>query len=219
LEEIANGANAIKVAMEDGYAGTTGLPKLTPEELKAIVTTTHEKGLPVSAHITQGMYIHALLEAGVDDIAHLAYDFVPIQDMQEMVDRGIYWIPTFTVFRNYGAPSAALQNNLSKFIAMGGQVALGNDYGGGPGTFELGIPMYEIEMMKASSMSPMQVIVASTLNAARVLRIDAQVGSIEAGKRADILVVAGNPLEDLKALTEIKLVLHNGDIIRNEIEE
>src|SRR5512141_3128604 len=57
LEEIANGANAIKVAMEDGYAGTTGLPKLTPEELKAIVTTTHEKGLPVSAHITQGMYI------------------------------------------------------------------------------------------------------------------------------------------------------------------
>ncbi len=132
------------MALEDGYAGTTGLPKLTPDELKAIVTAAHEKGLPVSGHITQGAYIQPMLDAGVDDIAHMAYDYVSPDVMQQMVDRGVYWIPTFTVFKNYGAPIGGLQNNLRQFIKLGGKVALGNDYGGGPGTFELGIPMVEV---------------------------------------------------------------------------
>lgn len=56
LEEVDEGVDAIKVALEDGYAGTHGLPKLTAEELKAIVTTAHEHGVPVSAHITQGVF-------------------------------------------------------------------------------------------------------------------------------------------------------------------
>ncbi len=217
LDEINQGVDAIKVAMEDGYAGTTGLPKLTPEELKAIVTAAHEKGLPVSGHITQGMYIRSLLDAGVDDIAHLAYDYVPSEDMQEMVDRGITWIPTFTVFRNYGAPAEGLKNNLRKFIGLGGKVALGNDYGGGPNEFELGIPMYEIEMMSQSGMAPMQVIQAATMNAAHVLRLDAAIGSLEAGKQADLLVVKGNPLNDLQCLSRLQMVIHNGVIIRDEI--
>jgi imidazolonepropionase-like amidohydrolase len=219
LGEIDQGAQAIKVALEDGYAGTTGLPKLTPEELKTIVTTAHEKGLPVSGHITQGEYIQPLLDAGLDDIAHQAYDFVSPEVMKQMVEQDVYWIPTFTVFRNYGAPVEILKINLEKFVQLGGKAALGNDYGGGPGDFELGLPMYEIQMMSQAGMTPMQVILAGTKNAAHVLRLDEAIGTVEPGKQADLLVVGRNPLEDLQALAEVKLVIHHGSIIRDDLQE
>jgi len=219
LTEADQGVQAIKVALEDGYAGQHGLPKLTPEELKIIVTAAHERGLPVSGHITQGAYVQPMLDAGVDDIGHLAYDFLSPAIMQQMVERDVYWIPTFTVFRNYGAPATTLKNNLKMFVELGGKVALGNDYGGGPATFELGIPMYEVQMMSQSGMTPMQVILAGTMHAAHVLRMDEQIGSLEPGKFADILIVAGNPLEDLQALANVKMVIHNGVIIRDEIQD
>ena len=219
MTEIDQGVNAVKVALEDGYAGTHGLPKLTPEELKAIVTTAHEHGLPVSGHITQGAYIQSLVDAGVDDVAHLAYDYIAPDTLQQMVKQDVYFIPTFTVFRNYGAPIGMIQNNLRQFIDLGGKAALGNDYGGGPGAFELGIPMYEVQMMSQSGMTPMQVILAGTKNAAHVLRLDAEIGSIEPGKFADIIIVDGNPLDDLQTLANVKMVIHNGAIIRDEIRE
>ena len=218
LTEIGEGVDAIKVALEDGYAGQHDLPKLTPEELQAIVRTAHAHGKPVSGHITQAAYLQPMLDAGVDDIAHLPYDFIPPASLQQMVSQGVYLTPTFTVLRNYGVPVGTLQDNLRKFIGLGGKVALGNDYGGGPGDFELGIPMYELEMMSQSGMTAMQVILACTLNAAHVLRIDHEVGTLEPGKFADILVVHGDPLQNLATLTNISLVIHNGAVIRDDTQ-
>jgi imidazolonepropionase-like amidohydrolase len=120
------------------------------------------------------------------------------------------------VYRNYHAPISTCVLNLRNFVKQGGQVALGNDYGGGPSEFELGIPMYEIEQMTEAAMTPMQIIVASTKNAAIVSGIEGQVGTLEAGKIADVFVVSGDPLEDLANLTKILMVIHNGTIIRDE---
>jgi imidazolonepropionase-like amidohydrolase len=217
LDEIAAGVDGIKVSLEDGYAGTHGLPKLTPQELAAIVEAAHEHGLLVSGHITQGAYIQAMLDAGVDDIAHLPYDYFPAEVIQQMVEQGVSLTPTFTVLRNYGAPIGTCVQNLRLFVQAGGQVALGNDYGGGPGEFELGIPMYEIGMMAQAGMTPMQIIQAATLNAARVANLEAELGTLEPGKGADILVVDGDPLADLQALTKVVLVVHGGTVIRDEI--
>jgi imidazolonepropionase-like amidohydrolase len=216
-EQIDAGVDAIKVSLEDGYAGTHGLPKLTPEELAAIVAAAHERGVPVSGHVTQGEYIQAMLDAGVDDIAHVPYDYVAEAVLQQMVDRDVYLIPTFTVYRNYNAPVGNCADIVGHFVELGGHVALGNDYGGGPGEFELGIPMYEIEMMSVAGMTPMQIIVAGTRNAAHVIGMDDELGTIEAGKLADLLLVAGDPLQDLQSLTEIRMVIHNGVVIRDEI--
>jgi imidazolonepropionase-like amidohydrolase len=215
--EIGSGVDAVKVALEDGYAGTRGLPKPTPEELRAIVDTAHAAGLPVSGHITQAAYFQPMLDAGVDDIAHLPYDPIAEASLQEMVDRGVYVIPTFTVFRNYGAPMDGCVDNLRRIVALGGMVALGNDYGGGPGEFELGMPMYEIEMMSRAGMTPMQIIEAGTRNGAHVLRRDSDLGTIEPGKLADVLVVGGDPLADLHELSSVRLVVHGGAVIRDEI--
>lgn len=215
LEELDAGVDMIKISMEDGYAGTSGLPKLTGDEIAAILSAAHERGTKVSGHITQAEYLEILVDAGVDDIAHIPYDVVPDEVWQEMVAKGISTTPTFTVFRNYGAPVGTCVLNLRNFIEHGGNVALGNDYGGGPGKFELGIPMYEIEQMSAAGMTPVQIILAATKNAAHVLSLEEQVGTLEAGKIADVLVVSGNPLEDLQALTDIRMVIHNGTIIRD----
>ncbi len=216
FEELDAGVDLIKISMEDGYAGKSGLPKLTGEEIAAIVSAAHERGVRVSGHVTQAEYLEVLAAAGVDDIAHVPYDVVPDEAWQEMVAKDIYLTPTFTVFRNYGAPVTTCVLNLRNFLKHGGQVALGSDYGGGPGEFELGIPMYEIEQMSQTGMTPMQIIRASTRNAAIVSGIDDQVGTLEAGKIADVLILSGNPLDDLQNLLKIRMVIHNGTIIRDE---
>ncbi len=215
LWQLDMGVDMIKLSMEDGYAGKSGLPKLSQEQLKAIIAAAHERGTRVSGHITQARYLSDLVDAGVDDVAHNAYDVIPLDVLQRMVAKGIYLVPTFTVFRNYGAPVQTCVENLRRFVEQGGQVALGNDYGGGPGQFELGIPMYEIEMMSKAGMTPMQTIVASTLHAAHVSRLENELGTLEPGKIADVLVVKGNPLQDLHALTDVQLVIHAGVVIRN----
>ncbi len=218
FEELDAGTDLIKISMEDGYAGRSGLPKLTDEEIAAILSAAHEHGKRVSGHITQAKYMEILVKAGVDDIAHNAYDAVPDEVWQEMVAKDIYMTPTFTVFHNYGAPIATCGLNLRNFLAHGGKVALGNDYGGGPGEFELGIPMYEIEQMSEAGMTPLQIITASTKNAAIVSGIDDQIGTLETGKIADVLIVSGNPLDDLQNLANIRMVIHGGTIIRDESE-
>ena len=101
---IDAGVDMIKLSMEDGYAGQSGLPKLTDEELDAIISASHERGALVSGHITQVEYLEILVEAGVDDIAHITYDVVSDETWREMVEKDIYMTPTFTVFKNYGAP-------------------------------------------------------------------------------------------------------------------
>ena len=68
-------------------------------------------------------------------------------------------------------------------------------------------------------MTPMQIIQASTMNGAHLLRLDKEIGTIEAGKIADIVVVGGDPLADLQALRSVRLVVHGGTIIRDEISK
>ena len=218
FRELDAGADLIKISMEDGYAGRSGLPKLTDEEIAAIISAAHERETLVSGHVTQAEYLKILVDAGVDDIAHVPYDVVSDDIWQKMVSKDIYMTPTFTVYRNYHAPIATCVLNLRNFVEQGGQVALGNDYGGGPSEFELGIPMYEIEQMSEAGMTPMQIVIASTKNAAIVSGIEDQVGTLEAGRIADVLVVGGDPLQDLKNLTNIRMVIHNGTIIRDEID-
>jgi imidazolonepropionase-like amidohydrolase len=217
LQELNWGADLIKVSEEDGYAGKTGLPRLSSDILQSIVRITHEHGTKVSAHITQAKFMQMVVEAGVDDVAHMAYDPVPAATFEAMVKKDIYLTPTFTVLRDFDAIGASV-DNLHQFVAVGGKVALGNDYGGGKSMkyFELGIPMYEIEMMQQAGMTPMQIVVASTLNAAHVCNRDKDLGTLEAGKIADVLVVRGNPLRDLKTLKNVLLVIKGGQLIRQE---
>jgi imidazolonepropionase-like amidohydrolase len=103
------------------------------------------------------------------------------------------------------------------FVKAGGRVALGNDGGYLPG-LEVGMPIGEIEAMHDAGMTPMQIIVAATRDAAYVCRWSDLLGTLEVGKTADILVVNGDPLRNLDALLDVQLVIHDGIIIRDEGE-
>lgn len=216
---IDQGTEVIKLSMEDGYAGRQNLPKLTPEELAALIVAAHERHVKVSAHVTQAQYLQIIADAGVDDAAHIVYDTIPDDLIKQMVAQDMYIVPTLTVFEAYGVLGGS-SSNLGNFVKAGGKIALGNDYMNIPQNgfdhFDLGIPMHEIERMAEAGVTPMQIIVAATKNGAHVSNLDKELGTLEAGKQADILVIKRDPLQDLKALTDVRLVIHNGVVIRSE---
>lgn len=218
-EEIAAGVDQIKVAVEDGIAGRTDLPVLSAEALAAAVAAAHGEGKRISAHITDARFLQTIVAAGVDDAAHATWDAVSDALFREMIARGMAMVPTLTVFDAYGSLAGA-QANVRRFAALGGEIALGSDYTDVPQNgfphFELGMPMHEIESLAGAGLSAMQIIVAATRNAARVCGLGDELGTLEAGKTADVLVVNGDPLRDLSALTAVRLVIRRGEIIRGE---
>jgi imidazolonepropionase-like amidohydrolase len=215
--ELDQGVDMIKLAVESGYAGVTNLPLLSTDELRAIVESAHARGSRVSAHITEAKYLPQLLEAGVDDLAHVPAGFILKAHVHELVDKGIYVVPTLTVFEAYGGLQSA-SSTLRELTEAGVQIAMGNDYTQVPQNgfdhFELGMPMHELTRMHEAGMTPMQIIVASTKNAAHGWGLEEELGTLEEGKLADILVVGADPLKNLSALTQVQLVIHSGQVIR-----
>ena len=217
---IDDGADAIKTAMESGYAfGQSGWPLLSPEEAAALVDTAHKRGKPVTAHVTSARDLDRALDAGVDEIAHMVVDELPEHLISRMVEAGTRWVPTLELWQrvsriypiSYG--SMAIKN-LALFVEAGGEVVLGTDYAGAPQVdFDLGMPIHEIEWMQEAGMTPMQTIVAATRNGARSCNAEGELGTLEAGKIADVLVVDGDPLADVHALTKARLILREGKSI------
>ena len=218
-DECMAGVDLIKFAMEDGYAQRQNLPVFTDEEIAAIVTEAHARGKRVSVHVTDAQFLPAVLDAGVDDIAHIQWNSVSDALIAHLVEQDVYVVPTLTVLEAYGALSGA-QSNLRRFVDAGVPIALGNDYTRIPQNnfdhFDLGMPMHEIQRMSEAGMTPMQIIVAATRNAAHICDLENKLGTLEVGKLADVLVVDGDPLQDLQALKDVHLVIHGGVIIRDE---
>ena len=180
------------------------------------MVAAHARGRLVSAHVTEAAYLKQAVEAGADDVAHIAWDAVDEKTLQQMLAKDTYVTPTLTVFDAYGVIDGAM-DNLGRFRRAGVKIALGNDYTDVPQNnfphFDLGMPMYEIRRMADAGMTPMEIIVAATKHAAHVCQLEQTLGTLESGKTADILVVNGDPLQDLNVLTAVKLVMHGGVVI------
>jgi enamidase len=215
---LDQGADVLKIALESGVVfGQSGWPMLSLQQVRAIVDAAHARGTRVSAHVSVSPDLRAALDGGVDDVAHMVTDLVPDELIARMVHSGTYWVPTLELWKGV-APGvgAHVIENLRRFVAAGGQVALGTDYGGAAMQFQLGMPMREIEWMQAAGMSPLQIIIAATRNAAHVCNLERELGTLEPGKAADVLVVQGDPLRDLHALEQVGWVIDNGAVIRAE---
>ena len=207
-ELISDGADVIKIVVDSGE----GLPTLSLEEATAIVETAHQYGVPVAAHIGSLSNLRLVVNAGVDDFSHIVPEPIPEDVLAQIITNDIYWVPTLETAGGYDA------GNLRTFVAAGGHVALGNDSGLLEG-MEMGMPLREILMMQAAGMTPMEIIVAATKNAAHVCNRDDTLGTLEVGKTADILVVNGDPLENLQVLKDVLMVIHQGVIIRDATQK
>jgi imidazolonepropionase-like amidohydrolase len=209
------GADVIKIALESGGIFGRTIPVLSAEEAAAIVKVAHQRGILVSAHILSSADLDRALDAGVDDVAHMAADTVLDPSIKRMLDSGTYWVPTLELWKRVGGGNdGTAVANLKRYVAAGGKVALGTDYAGYNAVFDLGMPVTEIELMQKAGMTPMQIIVAGTRNAAHVCNLENELGTLQAGKIADVLVVNGDPLHDMQVLTRVRLVIHNGRVIR-----
>lgn len=218
---INTGVNLIKIVV----SGRTDMkwPELSNAEIAAITATAHARGVRVVAHVDRAAALRRAVEHGIDDAAHLPRDRVPDDVFALMVKRKVGLVPTIDVYealaegRGIGDDWRLLalpimQDNLRRFAAAGGMLALGDDYGGVDG-MTLGMPMAEIEHWLGAGLSPMQILVAATHGSAQVSGLAGQVGQVRPGMIADLLVVDGDPLRNMRVLMRPALVMHNGVIV------
>ncbi|MNC05601.1 dihydroorotase [compost metagenome] len=218
-EVLAQGVHFIKTALEDGYDPSTfGLPKLNKELLQAICQEAAKSGAYVSAHVTSSSNLQILVDAGINDAAHMIYDRLDDDLIRQMVERNIRIVPTLTVLQmfqdKFGAP--LLQqglDNVRRFVLAGGEIGLGDDFVEEEDPwYRLGMPWEEIRLLGEAGLTPMQIIVAATSTGARIGNVALELGTIEIGKRADLFVVEGDPLSDIENLRNVRLVMKEGHI-------
>jgi imidazolonepropionase-like amidohydrolase len=159
------------------------------------------------AHIWGLEYLKMGIEAGIDHATHMEPEPLPQDLVARMIKQNAVYSPTL-VACDWKSLRA---ENLRRYVRAGGAVALGDDYGN-PGTM-LGMPVNEMECMENAGMGRMQIIVAGTKNAALVCGKERDLGTLEAGKLADVLVVDGDPTLDIHALLKTRLVLRDGIVI------
>jgi imidazolonepropionase-like amidohydrolase len=208
------GADFIKIAVEHGTPGghlreNVGAPALNRPQVKAIVAAAHARGVSVSAHVTNYEELQIALAGGVDSMAHTPLDEIPTSVLQEMVTKGVTMTSTLNIWGGRPVVDEAMRN-AQRFVAAGGQLAMGTDY---PFQAQTGLPVEEMRFMESAGLTRSQVLLASTRDAARVCRRD-DLGTIELGKRADLIVMQRDPLGDLNNLSSVSTVIQDGALIR-----
>lgn len=208
----------IKTSLEDDLQGRTwNMP--TWDEFKSIVDTAHSGNKKVSVHISHVRNLQWAIDAGVDDVAHMVVEPLDSTTISKLVEKNIYWVPTLELWKGVSSMHSLdwdriAIDNLSKFYQAGGKIALGTDFAGYTCSFDKGFPITEVTLMKEADMTNMDIIVAATKNAAYVCDREKETGTIEAGKKADLLIINGDPLTDINALANTKAVMHNGIIVK-----
>ena len=219
---LDGGADLIKLAV----SGRTDVSwaELSDAELAAIVATAQARAAHVVAHVDRAVALRRAVEQGVSSVAHSPRDHIPDELIALMVEREIGMVPTIAVYEGLARERGnlvewrriiqpLLYDNLLRFARAGGTLALGDDYGGAR-EMTIGMPAAEIGHWLAAGLTPMEVIVAATSGAARVLELEGELGRIAPGLAADMLVVDGDPLVEIDALVRPVLVLHNGREVR-----
>jgi imidazolonepropionase-like amidohydrolase len=194
----ADGATAVKVALNPPVG-----PVLDATTLRAVTTRAHEHGLKVTAHVWGLEQLHAALDGGVDELAHmlLGPDKIPDGTNARMVDQRMAVVPTLSI--RSGVDRWRAIDNLRRFAEAGGTVVYGTDLGNaGP---RPGIDRREISGMAWAGMSPRAIVAAATTVSSRWLGLE-HVRAIDQGLPADVVAVGGRPLEKARHLTDIRMV-------------
>ncbi len=217
---LADGIDMVKTVLEDGLDESTfGLPKLSEEMLKELCDLAHANNLRVSAHVTQSHNLEKLINAGIDDAAHMVYDFLSDELIKQMVKKKIAVVPTLTFYKmikdKFQAPLLEIaKDNLIRFVKAGGLVGVGDDFIEEElPWYRLGLPRMELELLKEAGLTNFQIIQALTINGSIICGVYKIVGTIEKGKKADLVIVKGNPLENINYLFDVAMVIKNGKIV------
>jgi imidazolonepropionase-like amidohydrolase len=219
------GADVIKIAASGGVLSESDpvdVPELTLQEMIAIVSEAHAWKRKVAAHCHGDAAARLAIEAGVDSIEHGS--FLTEDTLKLMKAKGVYLVPTrmavYWVNKEAGtyppqigakarAAAAAHGTMFKAALRIGVPIAFGTD----AGVFPHGMNAMEFGLMTDLGMSPAAALLAGTRDAAKLLGVEADVGTLEAGKVADIVAVPGNVLNDIHATEHPIFVMHLGHVI------
>ena len=234
-EQIGLGADLIKVSITGRvYAPQSdpGQTAYTQDEIRAIVNEAHRMGRRVAAHAQATQGIKNGILAGVDSIEHGIY--LDEEACAWMRERNTTLVPTLAYFyriatlgEGLGSPAYAVRKakevveaHMKSFalaMRMGLTIGMGTDFEGSA-LFPHGENATEFELMVEGGMAERDVIIAATSTNAAILGIERKVGTVEAGKLADLIAVPGDPLKDISRLREVELVVQEGRIVRSRVE-
>jgi len=228
-QRYKDGADGIKITVTGGVlseAKSGSNPQFTQEEVNAVVNAAKDYGMWVAVHAHGAEGMKRAIRAGVDSIEHGT--FMDAEAMELMIENGTYYVPTISAgefvaakskidnyFPEIVRPKAAsvgpqIADTFSKAYKKGVRIAFGTDAGVQPH----GTNWEEFVFMVKNGMSEMAAIQSATMETAKLLTIDDTLGSIEAGKIADIIAVNGDPLEDISLLKSIALVMKDGKVYK-----
>jgi imidazolonepropionase-like amidohydrolase len=227
--EIKFGSDWIKILVTGAFHSVGDDPKnvaFSPDELAEAVAEANRHGVPVAAHAHANAGINQAIEAGVRSIEHGTY--LDAHSIELMVEHGTFLVPTIYVGDYYAGTDKLLAqeknddvylNYRDEWLSLIGQahragvkVVVGSDLGG----YNIDPRAYarEIAVLTEAGLSPMAAIKAATSVAADMLDWSEQVGSVQAGRWADLIAVSGNPLTDLSLLEDPAFVMKGGEIVR-----
>ena len=228
-QRYKDGADLIKLTATGGVlslAASGQNPQFTTAELQAIVETAKDYGMTVAVHAHGAEGMKRAVLAGVDSIEHGTYMTEEIMGL--MKDRGTFWVPTNMAgewvpnkaaepgyFPEVVRPKAAaigpaIRSTFQKAYQSGVKIAFGTD----SGVSVHGENAHEFELMVEGGMPPMEAIQSATLQAARLLKIEDTLGTLEAGKLADVVAVDGDPLQDISVMKKVVFVMKEGQVFR-----
>lgn len=231
-KQIRRGVDVIKIATTGGVNSRIGAGlgrQLFDDEVKALVDTAHLYGkkMAVHAHGTDG--INAALAAGADSIEHGT--MLDDESIKLFKQAGAFYVPTLSTVNGYierlaadpnAYPPAVLEKvkwrigvtgkSLAKAYPAGVKIAFGTD----AGVSKHGKNADEFELMVKHGMPPSAAIQAATVNAATLLGVEKEVGSLEPGKAADLIAVSGDPTREVTVLKSVRFVMKEGRIFKNE---
>jgi imidazolonepropionase-like amidohydrolase len=230
-QRYKNGADLIKITATGGVlsVAANGLnPQFRQEEVEAVVAAAKDYGFTVAAHCHGDEGMKRAVLAGVTSIEHGT--FMTDEIMHLMKERGTYYVPTISAgkfvaekakqegyFPRVVAMKAAIvgpqiQSTFAKAYKAGVKIAMGTD----AGVSQHGLNAWEFVFMNEAGMPPMEAIKSGTVTSAALLGKSADLGTIEKGKLADIVAVQGDPLANMKAMLEMRFVMKDGKVYRNE---
>jgi len=216
----AKDVDAIKAVLEEGHGvgmPDVTLPRLSRDVLRALVDEAHQCGLKANVHTHREPDVIDAIHCGADGVEHGVCD-VPIRDprwIKRMAEQNMVYTPTLwivSLLQKESGTLAIAQQNLKRISEAGVTVCLGTDTlcampQPGLNTIQ------EMEYMAQAGLTPAQVIQAGTRNAAAHLGLLTDLGTVEPGKIADLLLIDGDPLQDIAALRKLNMVIQAGRIV------
>lgn len=233
--QIKRGASWIKIAISGGISDTHGsisAAPMTDAELSTLIEVAHRNGVKVTAHNGSTEAAKQALKYGIDCFEH---GYHLDQDiLKQMKAKGVWLVPTMVVsqpgayefYRKIGSPDWYLDRvastgkdhwaMLQNAIRLGVNIALGTDQFPFEPNSGTTATVHEAELYVKAGMTPLQALQAATIQPAKMLGLDKDVGRIAPGQYADIIAVAADPTADIAALRGISFVMKGGTVYRDD---